>query len=75
MAPYRPPHMRNQPPLPKLVCSNRDEVIRTQPSQTDTIATLTANLAEEFHVPEELISLAKRWRTASGHQKGVDHPR
>ncbi|CAE7842281.1 unnamed protein product [Symbiodinium necroappetens] len=59
MAPYRPPHMRNQPPLPKLVCSNRDEVIRTQPSQSDTIATLTANLAEEFHVPEELISLAK----------------
>ncbi|CAE7751224.1 unnamed protein product [Symbiodinium pilosum] len=58
MAPYRPPHMRNQPPLPKLVCSNRNEVIRTQPSQTDTIATLTANLAEEFHVPEDLIGLS-----------------
>mmetsp|Transcript_54065 Transcript_54065/g.101440 ORF Transcript_54065/g.101440 Transcript_54065/m.101440 type:complete len:180 (+) Transcript_54065:53-592(+) len=59
MAPYRPPHMRNQPPLPKLVLANREEAVLTTPSQSDTIQNLTANLADEFHVPEDLIELAK----------------
>mmetsp|Transcript_11444 Transcript_11444/g.19350 ORF Transcript_11444/g.19350 Transcript_11444/m.19350 type:complete len:182 (+) Transcript_11444:80-625(+) len=59
MPPYRPPHMRNAPPMPKLVLVNRNETILTQPSQTDTVASLMTNLAEEFHVPEELISLQR----------------
>ena len=37
MPPYRPPHMRNQPPLPRLQLMNRNEAILTQPSQSDTI--------------------------------------
>ncbi|CAJ1350510.1 unnamed protein product [Effrenium voratum] len=59
MPPYRPPHMRNQPPLPRLQLMNRNEAILTQPSQSDTIGSLITNLAEEFHVPEDLISLDK----------------
>eukprot|EP00434_Breviolum_minutum_P030307 symbB.v1.2.026808.t1/scaffold2710.1/size72585/4 len=59
MPPYRPPHMRNQPPMPKLVLTNRNETILTQPSQTDTVGSLLQNLAEEFHVPEDLISLQR----------------
>eukprot|EP00438_Fugacium_kawagutii_P007082 Skav214273 [mRNA] locus=scaffold642:330794:338269:- [translate_table: standard] len=59
MPPYRPPHMRNAPPMPKLQLVNRNETILTQPSQQDTVGSLLANLAEEFHVPEALISLQR----------------
>eukprot|EP00913_Durusdinium_trenchii_P001346 g1244.t1 len=48
MPPYRPPHMRNQPPMPKLTLVGRNEAILTTPTQTDTDGAPLTNMSEKL---------------------------
>eukprot|EP00930_Biecheleria_cincta_P097099 TRINITY_DN8882_c0_g1_i2.p1 TRINITY_DN8882_c0_g1~~TRINITY_DN8882_c0_g1_i2.p1 ORF type:complete len:187 (+),score=32.25 TRINITY_DN8882_c0_g1_i2:63-623(+) len=58
MPPYRPPHMRNQAPLPRLQLMDRNGSILSAPTATDTVATLCSRIADEFYVFDELVSLS-----------------
>lgn len=58
MPPYRPPHMRNQAPLPRLQLQGRGGNIVSAVTATDTIATLSSRIADEFYVFEELVTLS-----------------